>query len=750
MTPGHAPRTIGTPAALRTRKAGRSTKMPGRQLRFEPLESRTLLTAAGIGGNDLPFETTLVNWQGQERLAVSGHWIVSLDSLPAATARQGSQASDLLTAAGLSSQLSILRNLGADGVYLVDASAAMAPADTYSLLRCLPGFREAEPDFIVQGSAIPNDPSFNLLYGLNNTGQTVNGDPGTSDADIDAPEAWNLSTGSSNVVVGIIDSGFDYTHPDLVNNIWTNPGEIPGNNIDDDNNGYIDDVHGYDFFNFDGDPFDDNSHGTHVAGTIGAEGNNGIGVAGVNWNVSLMGLKFLGAGNTGPNSAAIAAVNYVNMMSDRGVNIRATNNSWSSTTFSSQLYTAIAGNRDRNILFVAAASNDSTNNDDVPHYPASYDLDNIIAVAATTNDDTLASFSNFGATSVDLAAPGVLTYSTTPGGTYGFKSGTSMATPHVTGAAALAFALEPNATYTEVRNAILGGVDHKANLAGVVATGGRLNLVGMIDKLGLYVSDTNPAAGSTISSAPTDFIVDFLDPYSVASLDAADFKVNGIPADSFTFTDADTITFHYNSTPAAIEGLQSMHIDAGAIARASDGALLHTFDANFRYDSAPIMVASTTPANASAAALPLADFEVVFSEPYQPASIDASDVTLSQGTVTGFTLVDSTTVRYHLSLLVEGTIEVSMAAGAVLDAFGNPGPAYAGSFTTDVSTVAFPNPLGVAPAGSLVYRSSYSGSIAAPLDSDSFTLQLDPGQTLAVSAAPAPDCGHGLTFRVPA
>ena len=685
-------------------------------------------------GADTSFETALVNWQGQERLAVEGRWIVSVDGLPAAQARQSSKASELLTAVGLSDQFSVVRNLGADGVYLVDVSAAIAPAETYSLLRALPGFREAEPDFIVQGSLTPNDPSFNLLYGMHNSGQTVNGDPGTPDADIDAPEAWNLSTGSSNVVVGIIDSGIDYTHPDLVDNIWTNPGEIAGNSIDDDTNGYVDDVHGYDFFNFDGDPFDDNSHGTHVAGTIGAEGNNGIGVAGVNWDVTLMGLKFLGSGNSGPNSAAIAAVNYVSMMSDRGVNIRATNNSWSSTSFSNQLYAAIAGNRDRDILFVAAASNDATSNEDVPHYPASYDLDNIIAVAATTNDDTLASFSNYGAISVDLAAPGVLTYSTTPGGNYGFKNGTSMATPHVTGAAALAFALEPNATYTEVRNAILGGVDLKANLTGFVATGGRLNLVGMIDMLGLYVSSTTPAAGSTVSSAPTDFVVNFLDDYSQASVDAADLEVNNIAANSFTFTDSDTITFHYNSTPAATEGLQAMHIANGAIARDSDGALLHAFDGEFRFDSAPITVTSTTPADGSSPTLPLPDFDVVFSEPYQAATIDTSDLTLSQGAVTGFTLVNPTTVRYHLDLLVEDTIGFSIAAGAVLDAFGNPGPGYSGSFTTDVSTVAFPDLLAVAPAGSLVYRSSYSGSIFSAIDSDSFTIQIDPGQTLTVTA----------------
>jgi hypothetical protein len=173
-----------------------------------------------------------------------------------------------------------------------------------------------------------------------------------------------------------------------------------------------------------------------------------------------------------------------------------------------------------------------------------------------------------------------------------------------------------------------------------------------------------------------------------------------------------------------------MHIAGGDIARDSDGALLHEFDAEFRFDSAPITVVSTTPADGSSPSLPLPNFDVVFSEPYLAASIDASDLTLSQGTVTGFTLLDPNTVRFHLNLLVEDTIEFSIAAGAIVDAFGNPGPGYSGSFTTDVSTVLFPDPLVVAPAGSLVYRSSYSGSIASAVDSDSFTLEVDPGHTL--------------------
>jgi subtilisin family serine protease len=566
-------------------------------LEIEPLEKRALLSSSGISTANLPYDAALVEWQGQERLAAAGRWIVSFDDVAGSRLSQDATAGEMLAAAGLSNQLSVVRNLGADGLFLLDVAAPMVPEDMYDALRQLPGFRYAEPDFLLSAETIPNDPSFGQLYGLHNTGQTVNGDPGTADADIDAVEAWDTGTGSSDIVVAVIDTGIDYTHSDLVNNIWTNPGEIPGNLLDDDLNGYVDDVHGYDFYNFDGDPFDDNSHGTHVAGTIGAQGNNGVGVAGVNWDVTLMALKFLPASGSGPTSGAVAAVNYVSMMSDRGINIRLTNNSWGGGGYSQFLYDAIANNRNRDILFVAAAGNDGTNNDTVPHYPSSYDLDNIIAVAATNNDDNLAPY-NWGPVSVDLAAPGYNIRSTIPGG-LGFKSGTSMATPHVSGAAALAFSHKPNATYTEVRNAILNGVDVKASLTGLVATNGRLNLVGMLDGLGLRVTVTMPAADSTVSVAPTDFVVDFSDPYSVASVDETDFTVNGTEADSFTLDDADTITFHFNSTPLITEGLQLMEIGDGLILRDSDSDPIDPFSANFRYDVSPITVTATAPADGS-------------------------------------------------------------------------------------------------------------------------------------------------------
>ena len=292
-------------------------------------------------------------------------------------------------------------------------------------------------------------------------------------------------------MVGVIDSGVDYTHPDLVSNIWTNPGEIAGNGIDDDGNGFIDDIHGYDFINNDGDPMDDNNHGTHVAGTIAGAGNNGQGVTGVNWSSSIMGLKFLSESGSGYTSDAVRAINYATMMrTSYGVNIRVTNNSWGGGGSSVAMQDAIQASGDAGILFVAAAGNDGTNNDALPHYPSSYALDNVLSVAATDHNDNLASFSNYGQTTVHLAAPGVSILSTVAGGGYSFFSGTSMATPHVAGVAALAWAVDPEATVAEIRTALLQGTDTLGSLAGKCTTEGRLNALNTLELL----SGDGPAA----------------------------------------------------------------------------------------------------------------------------------------------------------------------------------------------------------------------------------------------------------------
>jgi subtilisin family serine protease len=353
----------------------------------------------------------------------------------------------------------------------------------------------AEPNYTLYASdfpAQPGDPLRGNLYGLHNVGQTG----GTLDADIDAPEAWAAGyTGSSSIVVGIIDTGIDYTHPDLVDNIWTNPGEVPGNGIDDDANGFVDDVHGYDFVGAgDSDPMDDNGHGSHVAGTIGARGDNGIGVVGVNWDVKLMAIKFLGSNGSGTTDDAIEAVNYAARMG-----VRITSNSWGGGAFSQALYDAINAS---GALTVAAAGNSGNS---TPRYPAAFDLDNVVSVAATDHNDALASFSNYDPSWVDLAAPGVSVLSTYAGNTYRSLNGTSMATPHVSGAAALVLAANPSLSTAALKATLMNSVDPLASLAGKTVTGGRLNVARAVGAPELPVTDTTAPGQATdlAASNPT-------------------------------------------------------------------------------------------------------------------------------------------------------------------------------------------------------------------------------------------------------
>ncbi len=348
----------------------------------------------------------------------------------------------------------------------VDKIQGMTVEEAIQRLQGHPKVEYVEPNYILQADEVPNDPMFNQLWGMENTGQTG----GTPGADISATNAWDVFTGSSNVLIGVIDTGVDYTHPDLAANIWTNPGEIPGNGIDDDGNGYIDDIHGWDFINNDNDPMDDHGHGSHVSGTIGAVGDNGIGVAGVNWHVKIMGLKFLSSSGSGSTDDAVSAIEYATMM---GVNL--TSNSWGGGGFSQALYDAIADAGAHNILFVAAAGNDGANMDVNPHYPSAYDLDNIVSVAATDHNDALASFSNYGLTTVDLAAPGVDILSTFPGNSYGSISGTSMATPHVSGALGLIFGRFPAIGALDAKSLLLNFADPIPSMTGKCVTGARLN-----------------------------------------------------------------------------------------------------------------------------------------------------------------------------------------------------------------------------------------------------------------------------------
>lgn len=365
-----------------------------------------------------------------------------------------------------------------EGLYLlripVDVLSGMAQAQR------LGEVEYAEPNYIYQHQATSDDPYYtgSNLWGMYGSGTSPSNSFGIS-----AGTAWaNNKTGSSAVCVGIIDEGFMFNHTDLYDNAWVNPNETV-NGRDDDGNGYVDDIRGWDFVKNDNTTFDGwaDDHGTHVAGTIGAKGGNKVGVAGVCWNVKMISAKFLG-NNGGTLANAVKAVDYItDLKKNRGINIVASNNSWGGGGYSSSLYNAITRANAEGILFVAAAGNSSSNNDASPAYPASYNHTNIIAVASITSSGALSSFSNYGATTVDIGAPGSGIYSTLPatngGSTYGSYSGTSMATPHVTGACALYRSINPSHSMSTVKSAVLNGLS-TSSLSGKCVSGKRLNVAG--------------------------------------------------------------------------------------------------------------------------------------------------------------------------------------------------------------------------------------------------------------------------------
>lgn len=317
--------------------------------------------------------------------------------------------------------------------------------DVIKKLEGLSFVRYASPDTIVQANSVPNDPRYNELSGLKK---------------IEAKQAWEYieqnNLNPSEIIVGVIDSGVDYTHPDLAANMWVNPGEIAGDGIDNDGNGYIDDIHGWDAVNDDGDPMDDNYHGTHVAGTIGAVRGNNEGIVGVTPYIKLMALKFLDENGYGSSSGAIELLNYIHLMKQEyNVDIRLTNNSWGGGLYYEPLKDAISYSNDLGILFIAAAGNDGRNTDSLLYYPQGYDLENIISVAATDRLDRVASFSNYGMVTVDIAAPGVSILSTDLNHGYRYASGTSMAAPHVSGTVALLLSSDTGLTALQAKERVL-------------------------------------------------------------------------------------------------------------------------------------------------------------------------------------------------------------------------------------------------------------------------------------------------------
>lgn len=336
----------------------------------------------------------------------------------------------------------------------------------------------AEPNYILKADGIvPNDPRFNEQWGLNNTGQ--NG--GVNDADIDAPEAWEISSDISEVLVGVLDSGIDYLHEDLKDNVWTNKNEIPGNGIDDDNNGYIDDIHGWDFINSDNDPMDDLGHGTNVAGIIAAKTNNNLGISGVASNVKLIPFKILDDEGNGYVSIIIEALEYC-IKND----IFITNNSYGGTAFSAAMYDFFKDYSNYNFIFVSASGNKNSDNDLIPHYPSSYQSEKIISVGAYNRFNQKASFSNYGATSVDLFAPGKEILSTDLNDNYKIVDGTSFACPMVTGSVAMFKGKFPELNYNQIISQTFNSVKVIDELIGLCKTGGTINLFnGLNDDLSI-------------------------------------------------------------------------------------------------------------------------------------------------------------------------------------------------------------------------------------------------------------------------
>jgi thermitase len=365
----------------------------------------------------------------------------------------------------------------------LDGEQASEVASEYA---ALPEVEYAEPNFEIQADPLdadgargrfvsgetaegPNDPMLSEQWGLINTGQRE----GVAGADVSARGAWERTHGSKKVVVAVLDSGVDYTHPDLAGNMWHRPADMEM--YFDREVGVVDDFNGYSAVDSERDPMDENGHGTHCAGIIGAEGDNGLGIVGVNWQVEIMPLKFMGRGGFGSTKDAVEAINYVIERKRAGVNVRVISASWGSRQKSKALEDVIRKAGEEDIIFIAAAGNDSSDADKSPHYPSNYKLPNVVAVAALDRRDQLASFSNYGAKTVHLAAPGRDILSTWLGGGFEEHSGTSMATPFVAGVAGLVLSVEPNLSVKELRERLFESVDKLDSLKGKVSTGGRIN-----------------------------------------------------------------------------------------------------------------------------------------------------------------------------------------------------------------------------------------------------------------------------------
>jgi thermitase len=435
--------------------------------------SRKSLTSVILGITLLT--TSLAHAKNQKPEFVPGEVLVGYKSESFSLSAQNQIYSSIVQSFG--KQIIAINSLETDEkIQIVKFKDPSKISGIIATLRNNPGVRYVEPNYIYRTLSAPNDPEFARQWDMLNTGQEdkPGGQLGVAGNDIRVKNLWDRGIiGNRNILVAVIDTGIDFNHPDLAANMYTNPNEVAGNGVDDDKNGVIDDVHGADFSGASpvGNGFDDNKHGTHCAGTIGAVGNNGSGIAGVNWEASMMPVKFLTATGSGSSAGAISSINYAVKMGAKVLS-----NSWGGGGYSQALYDAIKNARNHGVLFIAAAGNDASDNDGKPSYPASYALDNIVSVAATDNRDELASFSNYGRTSVHVAAPGKNILSTVPNGGYEILSGTSMACPHVSGMAALLWSQDSSLSYNEIRNRLIATSSPVPVLRSRVVAKGRVNM----------------------------------------------------------------------------------------------------------------------------------------------------------------------------------------------------------------------------------------------------------------------------------
>ena len=496
------------------------------------------------------------------------------------------------------------------GLRLATAAPGVNFDAALSKLRASDEVLYAEPNYIMVQQAIPNDPEFAQQWSLHNTGQL--GSP--ADRDINAPEGWEITTGSNSVVVAVIDSGIDYNHEDLAANVYTNSAECTPDGVDNDGNGYADDCHGIDAVNGDSDPLDDEGHGTLVSGVIGAVGNNGIGVAGVAWNVKLLPCKFTDITGSGDTADAITCLDYIAVMRDRGVNIVASNNSWGNSLPSRALLDAIDAQLQRGILFIAPAGNDYENNDLSPQYPCTYFKPNVLCISALDTWGIPALFSGYGRATVLMSAHGVDIRTTAMGNEYGLASGTSFAVPHVVGAIALLSAQDPTRDWRALKNLVLAGTHHGVPQIGVGSTlnipasmnctqaeiNTRLRPVWLqgestriIKAIGdsvelsvLHINCAAPAGNVTLSVQPTGETITLLD--NGLGLDAA--AADGIYTAEWTATTAGRFTFTFpNADDVEVEvdqylkrgfPVKTLHVEGSYISGTSINALVGNIDAD--------------------------------------------------------------------------------------------------------------------------------------------------------------------------